>query len=144
MFFFSIDIETKINEFGVTEVTGVRTATGFIKTSRVVNCTGCWAPKIGAMVGAVVPLISMQHAYVTTERIEGVQNTPNVRDHDLSLYFRLQGDALAVGGYEPNPVFIDHVRMYLYSFFVIFFIRLKYIPPHNNAVATVQIKQPSF
>lgn len=63
------------------------------------------------MVGAVVPLISMKHAYVITEKIPGIENTPNVRDHDLSLYFRLQGDALAVGGYEPNPVLLDGVSI---------------------------------
>ncbi|CAB1318141.1 unnamed protein product, partial [Coregonus sp. 'balchen'] len=36
-------------------------------------------------------------------------NMPNVRDHDASVYLRLQGDALSVGGYEQNPVFWDKV-----------------------------------
>ena len=35
---------------------------------------------------------------------------PNVRDHDASVYLRLQGDALSVGGYEANPVFWEEVR----------------------------------
>lgn len=39
-----------------------------------------------------------------------LQNMPNVRDHDASVYLRLQGDALSVGGYEPNPIFWDEVR----------------------------------
>ena len=30
---------------------------------------------------------------------------PSVRDHDASVYLKLQGDALAIGGYEPNPIF---------------------------------------
>lgn len=34
---------------------------------------------------------------------------PNVRDHDASVYLRLQGDALSVGGYEQNPIFWDEV-----------------------------------
>lgn len=34
---------------------------------------------------------------------------PNVRDHDASVYLRLQGDALSVGGYESNPVFCEEV-----------------------------------
>lgn len=34
---------------------------------------------------------------------------PNVRDHDASVYLRLQGDALSVGGYEHNPIFWDEV-----------------------------------
>lgn len=40
-----------------------------------------------------------------------LQNMPNVRDHDASVYLRLQGDALSVGGYEQNPIFWDEVRM---------------------------------
>ena len=70
---------------------------------------GAWAPSIGKMVGVKVPLLAMKHAYVVTERIEGIQNMPNVRDHDSSVYLKLQGDALSVGGYEPNPVFWDKV-----------------------------------
>lgn len=38
------------------------------------------------------------------------QNMPNVRDHDASVYLRLQGDALSVGGYESNPIFWEEVR----------------------------------
>lgn len=38
------------------------------------------------------------------------QNMPNVRDHDASIYLRLQGDALSVGGYEANPIFWEEVR----------------------------------
>lgn len=36
---------------------------------------------------------------------------PNVRDHDASVYLRLQGDALSVGGYEHNPIFWDEVGL---------------------------------
>lgn len=39
-----------------------------------------------------------------------LQNMPNVRDHDASVYLRLQGDALSVGGYETNPIFWEEVR----------------------------------
>lgn len=63
------------------------------------------------MVGVEVPLAPMKHAYVVTERIPGIENMPNVRDHDASVYLRLQGDALSVGGYENNPVFLDKVSI---------------------------------
>lgn len=33
----------------------------------------------------------MKHAYVISETIKEVQGMPNVRDHDYSLYFRIQG-----------------------------------------------------
>ena len=68
-----------------------------------------WGPYLGAMAGVKVPLIAMRHAYIVTERIEGVQNMPNVRDHDASVYLKLQGDALQVGGYEQNPIFWEKV-----------------------------------
>lgn len=34
---------------------------------------GVWATKLGEMAGVSVPLIAMHHAYVVTERIEGIQ-----------------------------------------------------------------------
>ena len=37
---------------------------------------------------------------------------PNVRDHDASVYLKLQGDALQVGGYEVDPIFIEKVYKY--------------------------------
>ena len=78
---------------------------------------GVWSPYLGEMAGVNVPLCAMKHAYVVTERIEGIQNMPNVRDHDASVYLKLQGDALCVGGYELNPVFWDkvmHINIYLW------------------------------
>ena len=71
---------------------------------------GIWSPQLGAMAGVNVPLVGMHHAYVVTECIDGIQNMPNVRDHDASIYLKLQGDALSVGGYEPNPIFMEQVR----------------------------------
>lgn len=102
-------IQTSEDDLGVRRVKAVETAHGTIETSCVVNCAGVWATKLGDMAGVRVPLIAMHHAYVVTERIEGIQNMPNVRDHDASVYLRLQGDALSVGGYEQNPIFWDEV-----------------------------------
>lgn len=48
---------------------------------------------------------------VLTFQLSPLQNMPNVRDHDASVYLRLQGDALSVGGYEQNPIFWDEVTM---------------------------------
>lgn len=100
-------IQVGEDEFGIKRVQGVETPSGTIKTNTVINCTGVWAPNIGAMAGVAVPLLAMKHAYIVTERIEGIQNMPNVRDHDASVYMKLQGDALSIGGYESNPIFLD-------------------------------------
>uniref|UniRef100_A0A671T0R6 Sarcosine dehydrogenase n=1 Tax=Sinocyclocheilus anshuiensis TaxID=1608454 RepID=A0A671T0R6_9TELE len=102
-------IQVKVDDLGVKRVKAVETAHGTIQTPCVVNCAGVWATKLGEMAGVNVPLIAMHHAYVVTERIEGIQNMPNVRDHDASVYLRLQGDALSVGGYEHNPIFCNDV-----------------------------------
>jgi hypothetical protein len=32
----------------------------------------------------------MKHAYVVTEKIPGIEKMPNVRDHDASVYLKLQ------------------------------------------------------
>ncbi|XP_072422224.1 sarcosine dehydrogenase, mitochondrial isoform X2 [Chiloscyllium punctatum] len=102
-------IQVKIDHYGVRRLTGVQTDYGIIQTPCAINCAGVWARALGEMAGVNVPLIGMRHAYVVTERIEGIQNMPNVRDHDSSVYLRLQGDALSVGGYEPNPNFWEEV-----------------------------------
>ena len=103
-------IETKVDDLGLKRVSAVLTPSGTIKTNCVVNCTGVWAPNVGVLCGVTVPLVAMYHAYIVTERIEGIQNMPNVRDHDASVYLKLQGDGLSVGGYENNPIFWDEVR----------------------------------
>lgn len=102
-------IDTDTTLFGSRQVSAVHTDKGTIKTRCVVNCTGAWAPYIGAMVDVAVPLVVTKHAYVVTEKIEGISGMPNVRDHDSSIYFKLQGDALSVGGYENDPIFIDQI-----------------------------------
>ncbi|XP_077986603.1 sarcosine dehydrogenase, mitochondrial-like [Glandiceps talaboti] len=98
------------DDLGVRRVKSVKTSSGTIRTPIVVNCTGVWGPQIGAMAGVNVPLVAMKHAYVVTERVEGVSNMPNIRDHDASIYLKVQGDGLSVGGYEPNPIFWDDVK----------------------------------
>jgi len=100
------DITTR-GTLGSSSVDSVVTPYGTIKTKCVVNCTGAWAGYVSDLVGISTPLVAMQHAYVVTEKIPGIENMPNVRDHDASVYLKLQGDALQVGGYEVNPVFID-------------------------------------
>ncbi|KAK1333998.1 hypothetical protein QTO34_004996 [Cnephaeus nilssonii] len=102
-------IRVRTDDFGVRRVAAVETEHGAVQTPCVVNCAGVWADAVGRMAGVKVPLVAMHHAYVVTERIEGIQNMPNVRDHDASVYLRLQGDALSVGGYEANPVFWEEV-----------------------------------
>ena len=102
-------ISTSPTLLGGRQVTQVQTAKGNITTNNVINATGAWGKNVAAMVGLNIPLVSLKHAYVVTEKIPGVENMPNIRDHDLSCYFKLQGDALCIGGYEQNPHFTPKV-----------------------------------
>lgn len=97
------------NKFGIRQVVGVSTPKGTIHTKKVINCSGVWGREIAGLADVPLPLVPMKHAYVVTENIAGVRNAPNVRDHDSSIYFRVQGDSLFVGGYEADPIILDSV-----------------------------------
>ncbi|XP_044012110.1 sarcosine dehydrogenase, mitochondrial [Aphidius gifuensis] len=95
------------NGFGASKnVTGVETPYGTIRTNCVLNAAGVWSKNLSKTAGLDIPLIPMKHAYVVTEAIEGVQGMPNIRDHDSSIYLKVQGNSLHIGGYEPNPVIL--------------------------------------
>jgi 4-methylaminobutanoate oxidase (formaldehyde-forming) len=86
-------------------VTGVRTAHGEIACEIVVNCAGQWSRQVGKLAGVNVPLISVQHQYMVTEPIEGIERTlPTLRDPDRLIYFKEEVGGLVMGGYEPNPI----------------------------------------
>ena len=85
-------------------VTGVVTREGAIACDVVVNCAGQWARDIGHLAGVNVPLCSMQHQYMITEKVEGVEpDMPTLRDPDRLIYFKEDVGGLVMGGYEFNP-----------------------------------------
>lgn len=104
-----LDLEVGQNILGHSDVRGVVTPYGTIKTNTVINATGVWGEDIGEKYGIKLPLIPMRHAYVVSETIPGVQGLPNVRDHDYSMYFRIQGQSICMGGYENNPILLEKV-----------------------------------
>lgn len=61
------------------------------------------------MVGITIPLVSMKHAYVVTEKIPGIENMPNLRELKGGLYMKLQGDGLKFGSFESDPIILDKV-----------------------------------
>lgn len=102
-------IITGEDSLGRTEVKGVRTQHGEIRASVVVNATGVWGKDLIEPLGIHIPLIPMRHAYIVSEPINGIQGMPNIRDHDASVYFRIQGSSIHMGGYELNPILLDSV-----------------------------------
>ena len=82
----------------------VLTDHGRIQAEKIVICAGQWSREIGRMAGVNIPLVSMQHQYLITERIEGVtSNLPTLRDPDRLTYWKEEVGGLVMGGYEPNP-----------------------------------------
>ena len=85
-------------------VRAVVTDKGRITCEKVVICAGQWSREIGRMAGVNIPLVSVQHQYLITDRIEGVtSNLPTLRDPDRLTYWKEEVGGLVMGGYEPNP-----------------------------------------
>jgi 4-methylaminobutanoate oxidase (formaldehyde-forming) len=86
------------------KITGVVTPFGTIACEKVVACAGQWTRALAATVGVNVPLVSVEHQYMITEKIEGVTpNLPTLRDPDRRTYWKEEVGGLVWGGYEPNP-----------------------------------------
>jgi 4-methylaminobutanoate oxidase (formaldehyde-forming) len=114
-------------------VRGVRTDRGEIAAEVVVDAGGMYAAEIARMAGVRVPLIPFSHQYLVTQPLEAVAaarraaahrsslvaqratsdersrgNLPTLRDPDLLIYYREDGDGLVMGGYERRsaPAFM--------------------------------------
>ncbi|HEY6731120.1 MAG TPA: FAD-dependent oxidoreductase [Solirubrobacterales bacterium] len=116
-------------------VRGVQTDRGEIEAEVVVDAGGMYAAEIARMAGVRVPLIPMSHQYLVTQPHEEVREArqqqkvrrtfasdsepkdrrtrghlPTLRDPDLLVYYREDGDGLVMGGYErqSEPAFLPH------------------------------------
>ena len=68
-------------------------------------CAGQWTRALAATVGVNVPLVSVEHQYMITERIPGVTpDLPTLRDPDRLTYWKEEVGGLVMGGYEPDPI----------------------------------------
>lgn len=84
-------------------VRGVQTSAGDVACRLVINAAGQWAPVVGAMVGAAVPLHPVHNMYVVTAAREDIPaSLPNLRDPDESTYYKSELNALVVGGLTPE------------------------------------------
>ncbi|XP_012238092.1 sarcosine dehydrogenase, mitochondrial [Bombus impatiens] len=101
------------------KVYAVETPYGIIKTDVVLNAAGVWSKSVANMINMNIPLTPIKHAYIVTEPIKGLQNLPNIKDPDASLYYRIQGSSIAIGGYEQNPIVLpsapEHFSFCLYE-----------------------------
>jgi glycine cleavage system aminomethyltransferase T/glycine/D-amino acid oxidase-like deaminating enzyme len=85
-------------------VRGVQTEWGPIDAEVVVDAGGMFAAEIGRMAGVRVPVVPFAHEYLVTQpfhdRAGG--HLPTLRDPDLLVYYREEGDGLVMGGYERS------------------------------------------
>src|SRR6201999_2598723 len=124
--------ETRVTGIEVREgrVRGVRTERGDVAAEVVVDAGGMFAAEIGRMAAVRVPLIPMSHQYLVTQPLDAVREArarlspdsgdkrngverghlPTLRDPDLLVYYREDGDGLVMGGYErqSEPAFLPH------------------------------------
>ncbi|MFT3864857.1 MAG: FAD-dependent oxidoreductase [Solirubrobacterales bacterium] len=99
-------------------VRGVRTDRGEVAAEVVVDAGGMFAAEIARMAGVRVPLLPMSHQYLVTQPLDAVREArgsgaerrslPTLRDPDLLVYYREDGDGLVMGGYErqSRPAFL--------------------------------------
>ena len=85
-------------------IRGVQTPQGTIECEKVICCAGQWTRVLAGSVGVNVPLVSVEHQYMITDKIEGVtSDLPTLRDPDRLTYWKEEVGGLVWGGYEPNP-----------------------------------------
>jgi glycine cleavage system aminomethyltransferase T/glycine/D-amino acid oxidase-like deaminating enzyme len=91
-------------------VHGVQTDRGVIECERVLICAGIWGPTLGAMAGAPIPLLAVQHQLVWTDPVPELEGEtrevvhPILRHQDMAMYFRHREDHYAVGNYKHEPI----------------------------------------
>jgi dimethylglycine dehydrogenase len=85
----------------------IETQRGTLRADVIVNAAGQWAPEVGRLAGARLPIIPLQHHYVVTEPLAEVsaleRELPVLRDPEGSFYVRQEGTALLVGPFEASP-----------------------------------------
>ena len=95
------------------QVRAVVTDKGRIETDKVLVCAGIWGPRIGRMVGEVIPLSPMQHQYVRTGPVPELATEteevtqPILRQQDHDMYYRQHADCWGIGSYQHEPLLVD-------------------------------------
>ncbi|MEO0349191.1 MAG: FAD-dependent oxidoreductase [Cyanobacteria bacterium P01_A01_bin.15] len=107
--------ETLVTDIEVADgqMQAVVTDKGRISTDKVLVCAGIWGPRVGRMVGEIIPLTPVQHQYVKTGPIAELAGAtdevtlPIVRHQDHAMYFRQHADCWGIGSYQHEPLLVD-------------------------------------
>jgi glycine/D-amino acid oxidase-like deaminating enzyme len=92
-------------------VAGVRTDRGDVRCRYVINAAGAHAYHIAKLVGLELPIIPVRHEYFVTVPLDGLNpSLPCFRVPEMTLYGRVTGDSLLLGGWETNSLYADPRR----------------------------------
>jgi 4-methylaminobutanoate oxidase (formaldehyde-forming) len=89
-------------------VSKVKTDVGDVECEVVVDAAGMFGAEVARLVGVRVPIVPMSHQYLVTEACLDAAGAgagsqlPTLRDPDLLVYWRQEGDGLLMGGYERD------------------------------------------
>jgi glycine cleavage system aminomethyltransferase T/glycine/D-amino acid oxidase-like deaminating enzyme len=90
-------------------VRGVSTEWGEVECEVLVNAGGMFAAELGRMAGVRVPIVPMAHEYLVSQPFDAMRDAraarghlPTMRDPDLLVYYREDGDGIVMGGYERD------------------------------------------
>ena len=94
------------------EVVAVETDKGRIACETVVLSGGAWSRDIGRLAGISVPLHAVEHSYLITNVIEGVDDRlPISRDPDNYIYSREEVGGFLIGFFEPHAKPLSKVQL---------------------------------
>jgi glycine cleavage system aminomethyltransferase T/glycine/D-amino acid oxidase-like deaminating enzyme len=88
----------------------VRTTRGDVEAEVVVIACGVWSPRIARMAGASIPLTPAVHQMIDVGPVPRFLSSsssieyPIVRDMDVNMYERQDGQGLEVGSYAHRPI----------------------------------------
>lgn len=91
----------------------VSTNKGDVNCDVVVNASGYHGRQVGEMVGAGLPVVTLEHQYLVTEALPELEANPEsfplVRDPDIMFYLRRERNGLLLGsyGHAGRPAWLD-------------------------------------
>ncbi len=85
---------------------------GTVHCEHFVNAGGLWAREVGRMCGIELPVLAMEHMYLLTEPVPGIEawnatgraSGLHAMDFAGEVYLRREGAGLLLGTYEPHGV----------------------------------------
>ena len=90
------------------EVSGVRTSRGQVGCRYLINAAGAHAYHIARLAGLELPIVPVRHEYFVTVALAGLDPSfPCFRIPDLTLYGRVAGGGLLLGGWETKALHAD-------------------------------------